>query len=126
MLSHLLINLILFSYIFCIFISLTGPGVTVKHSEDCVVDLMQLPAHEDAQTALPRHGLVLVVSALARVDGLGVAGAPGQRRHVPGHDDRPHGVVSRHLDLVLGLQLEKVRSLVFVLLPARLTGPRVA
>ena len=60
------------------------------------------------------------MTGLPAVDRLCVASIPGQGGHVPGHDDRPDGVVRCHLDLVLRLQLEEVRPLVFVLLPAGL------
>ena len=100
----------------------SGPGVTIEHREDCVLDLVQLPAHQHAQAPLPSHGLILVVTRLAGVDGLRVAGAPGEGGHVPGHNDGPHLVVSCHLDLILGLQLEKVRSLVLILFPTRFAG----
>ena len=41
--------------------------------------------------------LIFVSDRLAGVDGLGVPGVPRHHVHVPGHHDRPHQVVGRHL-----------------------------
>ena len=41
--------------------------------------------------------LIFVSDRLPGVDGLGVPGVPRHHVHVPGHHDRPHQVVGRHL-----------------------------
>jgi len=55
------------------------------------------PDLHDVDPALPDAGLVLVLAGLARVDGLRIAGVPGQRVHVTRHNNWADRVISSHL-----------------------------
>lgn len=62
------------------------------------------------------HGsLVLVAQALARVDGLCIAGVPRDLAHVSRHYDGPDDMVSRHLNFVVGGELKEARPRVLKL-----------